>query len=89
MRPKKWTRQAGESRAEGRDRERTAKVIAGALKRARGDHAIAAQTLREQAAEAAEGAAAAIRHGAGDETARQLLDRAARRLRAADEVGRA
>lgn len=77
---------ATQSRSDKRDRERTWRVVQAALKRTRGNHAMAGTALREQAAEAARGAAVAIRKGAGDETALQLLDRAARRLRAAIEV---
>ena len=79
---------AGISRSEARDIERTRTVARRALGLAKGSVPHAAARLRHQAAEAAEGASTAIINGAGTERGLQLLDTAARRLRAAELLTR-
>jgi len=71
-----------------RDRSKTGRVAGAALRLARGARRTAAARLRLQAAEAARAAAVAIDGGAGDERAGQLLENAARRLRAAGGLER-
>ena len=71
-----------------RDRSRTGRVAAAAL-RAAGDRPVeAARRLRRQAVEALAGARLALTEGAGDERARQRMDRARRLLTAAEAVER-
>lgn len=81
----------GVSRADARDQERTGRVAAAALRLAGGARRTAAGRLRLQAVEALRAAIVAIEDGAGDERARQCMDLAGRRLRAAsglEEVDR-
>ena len=76
------------SRWERRDRERTTRVARAAVHRAHGSATKAVHELQIQAEEALKGAVEALRSGAGEERTQQLMDRAARRLRAAAEAER-
>lgn len=77
---------AGMTRAERRDAERTHKVAQAALQTARGSRPHARARLRHQAGESIDAARIALDDGAGAERVQQLLDRASRRLRAAEDL---
>ena len=59
---------------------RRRRVYQAALRGAGWDRIVAAERVRQAAAGALEGAAVALRHGAGDDRVRALVDRALRRL---------
>ena len=73
---------------QGRDEAQTARVARAAVHQARGDRAAASARLRAQVAEYLRAALEASAAGAGDERVQQLIDGAARRLRAAGLVDR-
>ena len=79
---------SGLDRPAERDRSRTGRVAGAALRGAGGSRPAAAARLRLQAQEAVLGAWQALENGAGDDRALQLLDTAARRLRAAGGLDR-